>query len=221
MEPARPGPSAPATTIPAHSNLADEDPFTNTVSVEGVDRDGDEVIGGSDEHAINILHTEGEFTILKSGAGRRPIHGDRSTTIRRHLHAGADDPTARTSSSVTTTDWAALRRCDVSGDTDDDGGCEADETWTSAPATDIPAHSNLADEDPFTNTVSVEGEDRDGDEVIGGSDEHAIDILHTEGEFTILKSGAGRRLSRRHGGLQYDVTYMRRGRVRRLDHVVV
>ena len=173
-------------TIPAHSNLADEDPFTNTVSVEGVDRDGDEVISGSDEHSINILHTEGEFTILKSGPDIA-YHGDTVDYTYDVTYMSADDSDGLIT--VLADDRTGRALSYVSGDTDDDGWVDTDETWTFSASATIPAHSNLADEDPFTNTVSVEGVDRDGDEVISGSDEHSINILHTEGEFTILKSG--------------------------------
>jgi hypothetical protein len=190
--------------VPAVHADGEEDPILNTASASGQDLDGDAVTGDTDGHSVNVTHTPGTLTVSKSadadgdgnfdessGEDSFDVHGG-SVTYRYLITytPGTDGSPAQaiavsddTCSPVNPTLSGGFNV----GDLDSDGRLDGTETWTYTCAFTVPVHSDT-EADPLVNTVTVSGQDLDGEAVTGDDDTYSLDIEHDAGSLTVSKS---------------------------------
>ncbi len=150
---------------------SDPDPLVNTVTVEGLDSDGD-TITATDTHTLPIVVTPA-IEVVKTANVSQAHVGDTVTYTFTITHADTSDGTPITGLTVTD-DIADAATLDTQTGGDLDLNLETGETWTyTATYTVLPT-----DPDPLVNTVTVEGLDSDGD-TITATDTHTLPIVVT------------------------------------------
>ncbi len=159
--------------------LGDPDPLDNTVTVSGTDADGDPVADATDTHSLDIDY-EPVLDVTKAGPATADV-GDTVTYTFQVFHDGTSDgsPVAN----VLVTDDIAGTATYVSGD-NGNGLLEGTEIWFFSATHTI----TLTDPDPLSNTVTVAGDDRDGDPITPPTDGHSLDIDYAPA-LDVVKSG--------------------------------
>ncbi len=160
--------------------VTDPDPLTNTVTVDGTDRDDEAVPQATDTHEVDITFGPA-WTVVKDGPATASV-GETITFTFTVEHDLVNGDGSDISSVVIADDVAGTPNL-ISGD-DGDGLLEAGEVWVYEATHTITA----TDPDPLTNTVTVDGTDRDDEAVPQATDTHEVDITFGPA-FTVVKDG--------------------------------
>jgi uncharacterized repeat protein (TIGR01451 family) len=160
------------TFLAIHSNV-ETDPVVNTVTVDGEDFDGDDLEDAEDTHETDILHHEGTLSVVKTGPSVAH-HGDSVTYWFAVTYTSSDGAPAK---NIAVVDDIYGTATYSSGD-DGDDLLEIGETWMYYVTGSISPTHDDAEDDPITDTVTVDGEDFDGDDLDDATDDHDTDILH-------------------------------------------
>ena len=156
----------------------DPDPLGNIATSTGLDPDGDSV-SDTDDHTLDI-EFDPSIQIVKSGPASASV-GDTVT----YAFTVTNDPITGDGSAIsliTVSDSVAGAASYVSGD-DGDGLLEVGEIWTYQAA-----HTVLpTDPDPLVNTVTIIGQDRNGD-VVSDADSHILAVEYAPA-ISLVKSG--------------------------------
>ncbi len=145
----------------------DPDPLVNTVTVSSTDPDGDPVPDATDTHSTDIDHLP-VIVVDKTGPASALVGATVTYTFTVSHDATSDgSPVAN----VTVTDDVAGSATYVSGD-DGDGLLESGESWVFSADYTIQA----TDPDPLVNTVTVTGDDEDGDPT-SDTDTHSTEVI--------------------------------------------
>ncbi len=159
----------------------DPDPLTNTVTVDGTDRDGDPAPSETDSHDTDIEFAPA-LAIVKSGPATATV----GETVTYTFDVTNDDVAGDGSdiSNVVVEDDVAGSATLVSGDDNNDGILQLGETWVFEATYTVLA----TDPDPLTNTVTASGDDRDSEPVPDATDTHDTDIEFAPA-WTVVKDG--------------------------------
>lgn len=121
-------------------------------------------------------------------------HGDTVTYSYAVTFTPGGGPTAAAGASLAVTDNVCSPVAPVldmsgfnTGDTNQDGDLNDNETWQFTCAFTIPAHGG-SESDPIVNNATVTGNDTNGDPATAGDDSFSVDIEHTPGTLSITKS---------------------------------
>jgi hypothetical protein len=193
----------------AHST-GEQDPITNTATVDGTDLDGDALLTAlSNTVSVDVTHSTGTLAILKSANVTTVAHGGSVTyTFDVRYTPGADGSPAQ---NIAVTD----PKCDTgtlvgpTGDANGNTQLDAAEVWRYTCTHAVAATHSAGEEDPIVNTAVATGQDLDGEAVTSGTSNTVnVNILHTAGTLSITKNA--NRTSVPHGGVvnySFNVTY--------------
>ncbi len=177
-------------TFTAAYTIKASDPnlLTNTATAQAADRDGD-TITTTGNHTTDIVFAP-LLAVVKSGPATAAV-GDSVTYTFGVSHRAGSDGSPVSGISVSDDVAGAGTSVDVSpvdgfndGDTNLNGVLEAGESWTYSAAYTV----LVSDPDPLNNTVTVTGDDGDGDPIPAATDAHSLNIDFAPA-LTVVKSG--------------------------------
>ncbi|MCP3996903.1 MAG: DUF11 domain-containing protein, partial [bacterium] len=149
--------------------LATADPLVNVATVTGTDENDEDIPEDTDDHSVDVEFAP-LLTVAKVGAPNPAVVGDTVDYTYTVSHAAGSDLSPV--SNVAVVDSRGLTLSGPSGDTNSDGLLDGTETWVYTATETV----TTTTPDPLTNDVTVNGTDRDDDDIPEATDSESIDI---------------------------------------------
>ena len=155
-----------------------------TATVSGKDADNFELESDTKITIVPLVHDMGDLMVEKEGPGSA-AHSESVTFDYAVSYSSLDDASAL-DVGIDDDKCSAISLPD--GDTDEDGRLDVSEEWKYTCQATVPSHVE-GEENPWTNTVSVNANNFDGAMVASGKDQQEIKFVHTAGKIHLTKIG--------------------------------
>ncbi|GMQ78872.1 MAG: hypothetical protein BMS9Abin02_1414 [Anaerolineae bacterium] len=168
-------------------HVDDETVITGTVStamVSGKDADDFVIESATKITVVPLVHDKGLLNIKKDG----PVSAAHGESVTFDYSATYNSQDGAPATSVAVGDDKCSGISLPGGDSDGDGRLDVNETWTYSCQTTVPDHVE-DEEKPWSNEVTLEGNNFDGDHLQPAKDQHEISFVHTRGRLFISKFG--------------------------------
>ncbi|MCP4963768.1 MAG: DUF11 domain-containing protein, partial [bacterium] len=149
--------------------VATADPLVNVATVSGTDLNDEDIPEDTDDHTVDVEFAP-VLTVEKVGSPDPAVVGDTINYTYTVNHTAASDLSSV--SNVAVVDSRGLTLSGPSGDTNSDGLLDGTETWVYTATETV----TTTTPDPLTNDVTVNGTDRDDDDIPEATDSESIDI---------------------------------------------